>query len=145
MARNPLVLPLLAGLVSCAVVGPDEVRLAVETDRSEYLLDLESGLTTVQLTLRNQGSQPLYLAGCPGVPSLIAEQQEDGVWQQEFQVNVVCQAIYTPSYLELLPDQSHTSSLSWRASGTYRLRVPYGAMRDDTWGRSSTTATFVVR
>ncbi len=145
MARYLTALPLLAGLLSCDIVAPDEQRLAIETDRSEYALDPESGLTTVQLTVRNPGSRPLYLAGCPGVPNFSAERRENGEWRQQFQVNVVCPAIYTTSYLTLVPDQSHTSFLSWRDSGTYRLRVPYGATRDETWSRSSTTAAFVVR
>jgi hypothetical protein len=145
MARNLFALPLLAALLSCGVFGLDEARLAVDTDRSEYVSDPESGLTTVHFTLRNPGSRPVYLAGCPSVPSFIVERQEDGGWREQFQVNVVCQAIYTTSYLTLLPHQAHTSSLTWRTSGTYRVRVPYGAARGDTWGHSSTSGEFVVR
>jgi hypothetical protein len=135
----------LAGLVGCEPLAPEQARIQVRTDRPEYVLDPEDGLASIQLTVTNQSKDPVYLTGCPGVPSFVAEREEGGAWRELFQVNVICLAIHTPLSITLSSSQAHTSSLSWGSSGTFRLRVLYGAARDEAWGRASTSPPFVVR
>ena len=145
MLRRLLAPALLSATFACEAVAPDESPLEVRTDRSEYTRDPITGLAKIRVTVTNPSGAPAYLSGCPDVPSFVVERQVDGAWQETFQVNVICLAIYTPSAVTLLRGQSRASSNTWDSAGTFRIRVLYGSEPKSPFEHASTGAPFVVR
>jgi len=118
--------------------------LTLATDRAEYALDTATARTTVQLTVLNGGPSPVYLAGCPEVPGLLVDRYEAGAWQEAFQINTACLAIYGTVYRSLGAGDTLIVRLNWWAPGKFRLHLYYGLARQQEYERLLTGPSFVV-
>lgn len=88
-----------------------------------------AGVTRLTFTMRNTGTSPVVLTGCPNAPAFALE-EELAQWFEVASVGVVCAAIDVPERVTLAPRATVTRTFSVGKPGRYRIRMYFDDPQD---------------
>lgn len=123
---------LLAGCAepNAAATGSIPPTLSVSiTSAPEPSPPAATGVTRLTFTMRNAGTSPVVLTGCPSAPAFALE-EELAQWFEVASVGVVCAAIHVPEHVTLAPQATITRTFSVGKPGRYRIRMYFDDPRD---------------
>ena len=114
---------LLIIFAGCQVIStaPGSPQVRVEIERSTVRLDPAVGSATIAFSVRNIGTETVYVARCGGSLAAAFERRESGGW-----VNAgggMCLTIYDMSPLALERGEVRRDTLAIQKPGRYRLRI----------------------
>ncbi|HEX8906089.1 MAG TPA: hypothetical protein VF771_14675, partial [Longimicrobiaceae bacterium] len=113
--------------------------VVVQTDRDVYV---SGGVAEIRFTITNRTADAvsIYQSGCGG-PLAELQRRHDGAWETVLRPD--CPGFFPP--LQLAPGASVEGGVAPPpSSGTYRLRVPYGAPGFQVV-RDGLSPSFIVR